>query len=829
MKKLILLVIILFCRNTKACSWYDPDLEYFNLFTQNLIPNKAYEPFLLTYSNAFYGAGNSQLLDENIQEWQTFFKNELTYDETNALVTKIDIKHLNNLKAGKLTHDLFKKLGVGFYTKNKEAIDYLIEAKYLQPYMRISYVEDADSFYPAEPTDPKNATKLNYLKTNVALKSLYNAAKIPEIKLRYAYQIVRFNHYTRHFDEAVKAFKTYVEPYKKDTPIYWYALDQKAGAERGLLLMNEANWDFFQVFIHSKNKKQSAFTSMKISNDNDFQSLLQRAETTEEKNMAYFLLAYSNYSDPVPLMGKMLDNNADSDILKILASRSINELERSYLPIRIDCDDDKCKMKDKRLPIYFETYGIGMEDKSKNFIAELSAFIKKARAKSDDAFWQMTDAYLKFLNRDYSESQEILSNIKTNDVQYLAEIKKMKMLNDIVSQPKIDATFENKMMQNYADFFNIPKMKNTETYMDEPDTESFIRDILANRYFLQGEDAKSFLMNNQLSDLQYNPNSKLVKEVEDFYKKPNKNDFEKYIAKNLDNVGNTEAFFNVIYGDFAMRQADFEKAKNYYEKSKNFSGIPRIVYDWSEDTRTEAPIKFKKDEYDGFHNISSLVFGHNVWESFGSPEKVSMKAANTKDFPFIKNKMNKLELSQIAVQLNSIANENSEKGAKANQLIGNLLYNTSVLGYYRETFTMDINNENGQKFQFWTPDNSFHFYYKNFTDSSFIEPDNFDLIINFYKKALSLNKNKEEQARILFQMASAEQGKYYQFENSNEPINYDDPEWSKKEESLQAKLNKIKNAQFRTYFATLKKDYAETKTVKDLRSSCLYFKYYMTK
>ncbi|MGS0748899.1 hypothetical protein [Halpernia sp. GG3] len=73
-------------------------------------------------------------------------------------------------------------------------------------------------------------------------------------------------------------------------------------------------------------------------------------------------------------------------------------------------------------------------------------------------------------------------------------------------------------------------------------------------------------MNNQLSDLQYNPNPKLVRKVEAFYRKENKNSFEKYIALNLNNVGDTESFFNEIYGDFAMRQADFETAKNIFLK-----------------------------------------------------------------------------------------------------------------------------------------------------------------------------------------------------------------------------------------------------------------------
>jgi hypothetical protein len=48
--------------------------------------------------------------------------------------------------------------------------------------------------------------------------------------------------------------------------------------------------------------------------------------------MAYFLLGYEDFNNPIPIMEKMFDINPDSEILKVMAVRSINELERSYLP-----------------------------------------------------------------------------------------------------------------------------------------------------------------------------------------------------------------------------------------------------------------------------------------------------------------------------------------------------------------------------------------------------------------------------------------------------------------------------------------------------------------
>lgn len=893
MKKYILslAVVSLFYTKSDACAWSDPDYDYFNLFTQSIIKDKAYLPFLHTYSTRFYGGYNPSLIpDDNIETWRKFFNNQLTYSETANLVYKMSMSDLNAFKNGNPTHPLLLKLGTGSYQKYKEGIDYLIEAKYLEPYMSINYVESENSFYYDRDANRKNATALDYDKTIAALTSLYNAAKNPEIKQRYGYQLVRLNHYTRNYDSAVKAFNTYVAPIKLKSTVYFMALDQLAGAQRGMEMNSDANWNFFQVFMNTKDRKESAFVSMKLSDTASFSNILKRANTNEEKNMAYFLLGYEDFNNPIPTMEKMYDINPDSEILKVMAARSINELERSYLPIyyytsdaanniytqrgkadtnvssskdvkagsapevreeklsfwqkivrffknlfgdsksdktgdanKADLSDDELLNNPNRIPFY--TTGYGYDEKMKDYLDDLEKFTEKTKEKSKDEYWQIANAYLKFLKKDYKGSTEILNEIKTSNPEYLEEIKRMKVLNDIVSQPKIDAAYEDRLMKDYAEYFvEKPVKKDTATtdnfdyYGEVPSTADFLKDVLANRYFLQGEDGKSFLMNNKLSDLQYNPNSSLVKSVEDFYRKSNKTQFEQQIiAKNMDSVGNIDAFFNTIYGDRAMRLADFEKAKSYYVKAKGFAGIPRQNYDWTEKEGQKITQKqYAPAEYDGYKNISNLVFGHNVWESYQSPDTESMKAENYSDFPFIKNTMNKLELAEALIQLKKIGNGTDEKASRANQLIGNLLYNTSILGYYRQLFVMDIDNTNGGKYNFWNTDraNPYMYYYKNFLDTSYIEPDNFDLSINYYQKALKLSNNKEDKARILFQMASAEQGKYYQYEAKNQGnFDYSDPKWSEKEEAHQKEMNTLRNQKYRTYFAQLKSQYSDTEEI----------------
>lgn len=908
MKKYILslAVVSLFYTNSDACAWSDPDYEYFNLFTQSIIKDKSYLPFLHTYSSRFFGGYNPSMIpDDNVEAWKKFFNNQLTYAETQNLVYKLSMNDLNALKNGNPTNPLLQKLGTGFYQKYKEGIDYLIEAKYLEPFMSINYIETENSFYSyGRDENRNNATALDYDKTIAALSSLYNAARNPEIKQRYGYQLVRFNHYTRNYDSATQAFKTYIEPIKLKGTVYYMALDQLAGAQRGMDMNGDANWNFFQVFMNSKDRKESAFISMKLSDTASFSNIMKRAHTNEEKNMAYFLLGYEDFNNPIPIMEKMYDINPDSEILKVMAVRSINELERSYLPTyyytsassgkvpvykgNTETDKSKDTTTDKattevkeeklsfwqkivrffknlfggsssdktgegnknnqsddellnnpdRIPFYTTGYG-GYDQTTKDYLDDLEKFTSKTKEKSKDEYWQIADAYLKFLKKDYKESTEILNEIKTTNPEYLEEIKRMKVLNDIVSQPKVDAAYEDHLMKDYAEYFVEKEVKkdtaNTneyDYYGDAPSTADFLKDVMANRYFLQGEDGKSFLMNNKLSDLQYNPNSSLVKSVEDFYRKPNKTQFEQQIiAKNMDSVGNIDAFFNTIYGDRAMRLADFEKAKSYYEKAQKFAGIPRVNYDWTENNgQTVTKKQYAPAEYNGFNNIPDLVFGHNVWESFQSADTESMKAENYADFPFIKNTMNKLELTDVLIQLKKIGNGKDEKAAKANQLIGNLLYNTSILGYYRQLFVMDIDNSNGGKYDFWNTDrsNPYKYYYKNFLDTSYIEPDNFDLAINYYKKALQLSNNKEEKARILFQMASAEQGKYYQYEaKTSKDFDYSDPKWSEKEDARQKEMDNLKNQKYRTYFAQLKTQYSDTEAAKDLMGSCSYFSYFM--
>jgi hypothetical protein len=197
------------------------------------------------------------------------------------------------------------------------------------------------------------------------------------------------------------------------------------------------------------------------------------------------------------------------------------------------------------------------------------------------------------------------------------------------------------------------------------------------------------------------------------------------------------------------------------------------------------------------------------------------------NFTFIKDNMNKVELCDIAMQLQNLGSGKDEKASQANQLLGNLLYNTSILGYFRQTFVMDIDNSNGGKYDFAKTASPFQYYYKNYSYGTFIKPDNFDLSINYYNKALNLSQNKEQKARIVFQLASAEQGKYYQWQAKQAEVPYDSKTWEEDDKKRIDLLDGTKRKDYRKYFAMLKNQYGDTQTAKDLNLGCTYFSYFL--
>ena len=842
MKKIVLSILSLFNLATYsyACADFSEDYSYYNLFNQAIIHSPQYQPFLMTMDNPYYDTSDVVLKDEKIEDWANYLN--LSYDDTYYLVYKSSKSAIDQLVKNKKSQDKnLNFVNSDFIQKYKQALLYLSYAKYLEPYMNHNYIDTGDSWSFIDRSG-KKATDLDYNKVMSVLEKSYKAETDVELKMRYAYQIVRFAHYTNQYNESIKLFNKYVVPLNVKSTMYYYALDQKAGAERAVGNYIQANYDFFEVFSHTKNRKDSAYNSMKVTQDLDFESMLKKAKTNQEKIDLYLLIGYREFSNPLSTIRQIAKLDVNAEQAKVLYARAINLIERSYMNQYVNGSYwSETEIKPSLIPSLSNN---GYDsDLPSNYLKEtISIGIEQANKAKDSDFWNISIAYLSTISKDFDKAKLYLSKVNTTNQDFILHKKMIEMLIDVNQQSKITPAYEKTILAKYGDIlkFELKYPKEYEygakIFTDEElmkdRFQDILKDILANRYFLQGDKAKAFLLHNSIYDLAYNVNWPLLNELDALDKKNNKNDFEKYLVSDVSylqfsedtyqfNSNNSKfklsEFIANYKGTLYLKERKFDLAKAEFKKvPKNFS-IETTSY-YSTD---------KTYSYNWYSGISNGIFGYNKIECFNCPESQVIVKPYVNEFKFIKPKMNKLELTEAIIELSELAKKSDQQAVKANYLLANFYYNTTSLGYFRELLSFDRNNENGPKFHSFINPNSeikildkiFINYYKNYNISAqYIN--NFSLGEEYVKNALINVSEPELKAQILYTASKIEQGKFYEYAANNLTedtwyIDFGSPE-----------MIKYKLANNRKYFKQLK-SLSSTKLYKEVRSNCKYFDTYI--
>ncbi|MBJ2173712.1 hypothetical protein JBL43_05650 [Aureibaculum sp. A20] len=796
---------------------YYPDYEYYNLFAQEVIDAPSYNPFLLSYNSFYYSSKNtSNLKNENIEDWQKYLN--ISYDEAYYLVFKSARKDLQSLLNKNTVED--KNLAFvtrKFIKKQKQALLYLSYAKYLEPYM--AAISQNEGYYWGE-KPVHTVAELDYKKVLSVLKNSWKAEKDKELKLRYGYQIVRLAHYTLNFSDAISYFKEYVESLNYKGIMYYYALDQKGGAERGLGNFIQANYDFFQFFSHTKNLKEQAYNSMMVTQDLDFENILKQVKTEDEKNDIYLILGRKAFNNPISSFEKIIAQSPNAIQAKVLMARAINQLERNILKLNYECYYDCGEQNaSKRLPVSTT------EDATPFFNQTLDASKKQAENAKviDKDYWNLTTAYLYFIQKKYDTATSYLAKVATTTSNYESQKNKLEMLIHITEQPKITPEFEEVLMNKYKINF-IPTKD--ELYWNRNGTRDFILDILANRYLIQGDTAKSFLMHNDIKALEYGPDINILNAIEKLFSKKDKSDFENFVVENIVPVDylqqeprnrrlqsfNFPEYVAIMKGTIYIRQGKFKRAE---------TELKQVV-----------PYSVSTSEFDGYANIPNTVFGYNQIECFDCPTSTTMVVDYLKDFKFIPRLMDKHNLAKTLIKLEQLARKKNLLAAKASYLLGNFFFNTSIYGYYRHVLTYEVDNYYNEKYRDiqeklnMTISSKYYFkdynWYANYTDD-------FSLPLVYLDKAVLISNDKELTAKALFTAAKCEQGQYYNgwantTENNTIREKYRDGSINFKE--YQIALVNAKNVYNRNYFKKLK-EFDNTSFYDKVVSNCMYFSHYV--
>lgn len=654
-KKLLFVAVMLTALWGKsfACGWDEGDWYYYNLFNQEIMSDERYRPFLLVYGSRYYT--NDTLRNGNIEEWSQYLG--LNYEDTQYLVFKASREDLQNLSKGKAAKDSnLSFANAGFMKSHKQALLYLAYAKYLEPYMRIIPGEDADYYWDL-PEYEHNAGDLDYDKVKTVLAKSWNAESDNELKLRYGYQLVRLAHYTRRYQEAVQLFDQYVEPLKMRTEMYYYALSQKAGALRGMGETVKANRAFIRVFANSYDLKTMAYTSLTMGMENDinFADFVAGAADNNERNNIFFMMGYSDFNNPVNEIEKIVVTDPDAIQAKVLMVRAVNMLERRMLSSEPNWEGES---KVSRYPYLSPT-----DTEGKAFFNQAMRVSDTQRDKaSDKNFWNLASSYLHFLNKDFDLASRCLGNVKSTDTDYMDMVNHLTAYIDICRQPKIDADAERYLFNNYADL-----IKGDANYNYNYAYNTFVGMVLANRYALQGEKAKSYLTLHHIVQVTDEPTEALVNDIQTFLNKKKKTPLEEYLAENSTvDIANPNNYLSYVKGVLRLTDGDFKTAKSLFEKH----------------TRLQ---------------VSRLIFGHNIEVYYSGDEEYIMRADYIDYFPFIHDNMSELDVTNALIQLQKLGDKKGDEAAMANYLIANFFYNASRTGYFRHYLRFDNDNA----FSYW--------------------------------------------------------------------------------------------------------------------------------
>jgi hypothetical protein len=800
MKKIILTTSCLgFIIKSFACADFSMDYAFYNLFDQTLVKDKNLHHFLLTYDNTYYERStwnpaekSLDSVDYNILEWQKFFENQISTQDLKYLVYKSSLDELNNIiNTKKLNTKINYKI---ILTEHGiEALKYLVFAKKCEPFA--VQVETYDNW--TYMSGRGKQTKSQFMQTAKEGNILYTATKNTDLKLRIAYQLVRLSHYAGFNDDALRYFNTYVVPLNKKNLIYYYALEQKAGALYNQKKYAMAAQNYIEVFNQTPDRQLAVYTSF-LMNKNLFINAENTLKTPEEKTTLYMLRAYNTFANGLAEMKKIYNLTPNASKLEVLAVRELNSIERKILEL-----PNQYSKNNKFLKI---------DTKTKAYTDKIILFTEtllnnKNIVRTD--FWKSYLAHVYFITGNYIKAENIAQSlIHTEDKKIANQATITAFAAYIAHVKSIDASAEQKIY----DYLKNNKNEQVRQYIFE---------ILGNKYLQQKNYAKAFLCHNDFSGLYKSLDLNIINDLIAFYNQNSRNNLEQELYNK--NNKNALAYLYELKGTHYLKNDDLNNALIWFKKvPNNLAFLKDYEYTFENNIYNEKIIETKG--FNGYSNLSAKMFSNGIRPYFEDAENIAMtdEVYKMQEFAFIPNYFNKQQLVEILIKLKSMAVENNELAARANYLLGNYYYNISAFGYYRNVLYYETGNYYLSYIYEYTenkPNNLINPYNYN-GGTGLVYTNQLQKAYAYFLKAENVSKFNELKAKAVFQASKIELEQYFIKDNNDASYFSHDSYWDKPQQ--------LYNNTNRPLFNVLKTKYSDTKYYKQIVSNCLYFKYYLS-
>ena len=530
---ILLMITIISIPNqiSKGCGPIDYSFKGYSFFDTDLVRNGSpFTDFFLRFDDFYhsYEIADSTRNSSNLKEWNTIFCDQFYEKEIKEIV----YGKIENIKAiQRASEKKKKKLGLRLsrngFAKHlvdyqcTETIDYLLFAKSCEPHVTRNL-----NAWEGPKRDPVAMKALIYEGERVFIKLKSN-----NLKLRYAYQLIRLAHYAKDYTMALDLHDRLlplIDPV--ESIVHDWILAHKAGilAKSGKNV--EAAYLFSLVFDRSDSKREVAFQSFSIRSEKEWKECMLLCQSDHERATLHAMRASENHSKPVDDMQAIYALDPKNDDLELLLAKEIKKLEKDFLGTEFN----RYRKNNEKY------HKIPRKEATANLIDLTQFAIQAGKEKKvqHPELWRLAEGYLLYLSNDlyaadrvFEEIEKTLTNEKLQD-----QLAVFRLVLKITNYQDIDEAKEQEIVQI---------IKKNDLYKKHPEFKKFIDDKLAYEYVQQGHAGKAFRMHYSLEAIKPNPQANIINDLIAIALDPEKSRFDKILTTKQDGTKMIEDLLNI--------------------------------------------------------------------------------------------------------------------------------------------------------------------------------------------------------------------------------------------------------------------------------------------
>ena len=733
------------------------------------------------YPNEFKKENNS--VDLNIKEWSLFLEGKYQEEDLIKTMYRRDGFKGQDLELKDLQSKTSKPRQIT--QKEKEFIQYLEYALELENYLKTLVPDSWDEKPIAK--DPVEQNRM--LEKAQRLMAQFKSGFIKE---RMHYQLIKLHRYYGSYQKVIDIYESYFKD-KKSFISYW-AMDQYAGVLRIMKRNAASNYYFSKVYMECPSKRQSAYLSIDIKSEREFEDAKNMGASPEELMSLHFIRGMNGKNLGLYDLSKIIEINQNSDFARILMSREINRLETFFL-----------NNNERYYPSYgHEGMGKLVNQKTEGKYLERLIALNGTLLQNDSKsqFWHLSMAYLYFLNEDYDESAIMANQIHGLTEKDQVQLDILNVLLYVKTRPILSVEDQNKVGEQ------LYKVNKGEVYYNSLESREFSFSL--NEYLFDEMSSRGDVKDNAFLTLIFGGRTiynDLYIGDRKYYREPLENITITYLDKVLMDLNRTHQTKLVEYA-----------SSNYFSKGYRWSGEDRAIVKFDDveffirelravflmrdpERLEEAAAEFNKIPLEIKSQISSSKTAVNpftfytkdpYFEDFGYDYENSVPD----EMQFTRTKVVN---SLVRLYLKAKRKNSAEDYFKLGLAYYNMSYygvSWKLMGNYRSSSGL-----NG-------------FY---------------DMTVpkQFFDKALHIGSlNREMSAKAHFMLARCDQNMYC--ESSDIRDNYTNYYGVYNDYFDQFQMG-IRSSGFRKDFEVLKSQYSNTKFYQELIKECKYFDYYVSR